>query len=125
MNVVIYHYPACGTSRTALGLIQSAGYTPVVIDYMAAGWSRAHLLGLFAAADLTPHQALRANHDLVKELDLLSPAIDADALLDAMIKHPILVNRPFVCTRKGVRLCRPSERVLDLLDRHPPSPAQP
>lgn len=110
--MVIYHNPRCGTSRTVLAAIRASGTEPVVIDYLAEGWTRPQLLGLFAAAGLTPRDALRAN---VPEAAGLAAADDA-ALLDAMVAHPILVNRPIVCSSRGVRLCRPSERVLDLLD---------
>jgi arsenate reductase (glutaredoxin) len=118
--VVIYHNPACGTSRNVLALITAAGYTPTVIDYLQSGWTRPHLLGLFAAANLTPRSALRETKSPAAELGLLEPGVGDDAILDAMIMHPVLVNRPIVCTTKGARLCRPSEVVLDLLDRLPP-----
>jgi arsenate reductase len=121
-SVVIYHNPACGTSRNVLALITAAGYTPTVIEYMQTGWTRPQLLGLFAAANLTPRGALRETKSPAAELGLLEPSVEDDAILDAMIRHPVLVNRPIVCTGKGVRLCRPSEVVLDLLDRLPPGP---
>ena len=122
MNVVIHHNPECGTSRNVLAIIQAAGYEPTVIEYLKSGWTRPQLLALFAAAGLTPRTALRETKSPAAELGLLNPAVSDDALLDAMLKHPILVNRPIVCTRRGVRLCRPSETVLDLLDRPPPGP---
>jgi arsenate reductase len=115
--VVIHHNPACGTSRSVLAIVQAAGYAPVVIDYLATGWTRAQLLGLFAAARLTVREALRTTKSPAEELGLLDPAVDDEAILAAMVEHPVLVNRPIVCTPKGVRLCRPSERVLDLLER--------
>jgi arsenate reductase (glutaredoxin) len=121
-SVVIYHNPACGTSRNVLALITAAGYTPTVIEYMQTGWTRPQLLGLFAAANLTPRNALRETKSPAAELGLLAPGVEDDAILDAMTRHPVLVNRPIVCTAKGVRLCRPSEVVLDLLDRLPPGP---
>lgn len=120
--VVIHHNPDCGTSRNVLAIIRAAGYEPVVIDYLAEGWTRPQLLGLFAAAGLTPQQALRVARSPAEELGLTAPGISDDQLLDAMVAHPILVNRPIVCTPKGVRLCRPSETVLDLLDRLPAGP---
>jgi arsenate reductase (glutaredoxin) len=120
--VVIHHNPACGTSRNVLAIITAAGYSPVVVDYLATGWTRAQLLGLFAAANLTPRDALRTTKSPAAELGLLDPATGDEAILAAMVEHPVLVNRPIVCTPKGVRLCRPSELVLDLLDRLPPGP---
>ena len=122
MSVVINHNPACGTSRNVLEIIEAAGYAPVVIDYLSEGWTRPQLLALFAAADLTPRQALRTSKSPAEELGLLDPAVPDETLLDAMLDHPVLVNRPIVCTPKGVRLCRPSETVLDLLDQWPPGP---
>ena len=120
--VVIHHNPDCGTSRNVLRFIEAAGYTPTVIEYLKEGWTRPQLLGLLAAAGLTPREALRESKSPAKELGLLDPSTTQDTLLDAMVEHPVLVNRPIVCTPKGVRLCRPSEAVLDLLDRWPPGP---
>lgn len=120
--VVIHHNPDCGTSRNVLGIIHAAGYTPVVIDYLKEGWTRPQLLALFAAAGLTPRDALRVARSPAEKLGLTAADVTDDQLLDAMVAHPILVNRPIVCTPKGVRLCRPSETVLDLLDRMPPGP---
>jgi arsenate reductase len=121
-NIVIHHNPDCGTSRNVLAIIEAAGYQPVIIDYLKTGWTRPQLLGLFAAADLTPREALRTSKSPAEALGLLNPDVTDDALLDAMVAHPVLVNRPIVCSPKGVKLCRPSERVLDLLDRLPPGP---
>ena len=117
--VVIHHNPACGTSRTVLGLIESAGYRPTIVEYLKSGWTRPQLLGLFAAAGLTPHEALRTARSPAADLGLLDPDVDEETLLAAMTEHPELVNRPIVCTPKGVRLCRPAERVLELLERVP------
>lgn len=114
--IVIHHNPKCGTSRNVLAIIRASGVEPVVIPYLETGWTRPQLLGLFAAAGLTPRQALRAN---VPEAEGLADADDA-ALLAAMVAHPVLVNRPIVCSPRGVRLCRPSEAVLPLLDGRPP-----
>ncbi len=122
MTIVIHHNPACGTSRNVLAIIAAAGETPVVIDYLATGWTRPQLLALFAAAGLTPRGALRTSKSPAAELGLLDPAVSDDALIDAMLAHPVLVNRPIVASPRGVRLCRPSELVLDLLDRLPPGP---
>ena len=122
MNIVIHHNPDCGTSRNVLSVIEAAGYTPTVIEYLREGWTRPQLLGLFAAAGLTPRTALRESKSPANELGLLDLSVSDQQLLDAMLEHPVLVNRPIVCTPKGVRLCRPSETVLDLLDRLPSGP---
>ena len=122
MDVVIYHNADCGTSRNALAIIKASGYTPTVIEYLKTGWTRPQLLGLFAAAGLTPRTALRESKSPASELGLLADGISGEAILDAMLKYPILVNRPIVCTGKGVRLCRPSEIVLQLLEKYPPPP---
>ena len=122
MAIVIHHNPDCGTSRNVLAVIEAAGYAPTVIEYLKVGWTRPQLLGLFAAADLSPRTALRMTKSPAADLGLLDPAVPDEALLEAMLAHPILVNRPIVCSPKGVRLCRPSEAVLDLLDRWPPGP---
>lgn len=120
--VVIHHNPECGTSRNVLQIIEAAGYTPVIIDYLHEGWTRPQLLALFAAAGLSPRSALRTTKSPAEELGLLDEQVDDATILDAMLIHPVLVNRPLVATPKGVRLCRPSETVLDLLDRLPPGP---
>jgi arsenate reductase len=120
--IVIHHNPDCGTSRNVLAIIEASGASPVVIDYLKTGWTRPQLLALFAAAGLTPRTALRETKSPAKELGLLGPDVSEDIILAAMLEHPVLVNRPIVCTSKGVRLCRPSEAVLDLLDRLPPGP---
>lgn len=120
--IVIHHNPDCGTSRNVLGIIQAAGYEPTVIEYLKAGWTRPQLLALFTAAGLTAREALRVARSPAEELGLTAPNVADDQLLDAMTRHPILVNRPIVCTPRGVKLCRPSETVLDLLDRFPPGP---
>ena len=119
---MIHHNPDCGTSRNTLAILRAAGYEPTVIEYLQTGWTRPQLLGLFAAAGLTPRDALRVNRSPAAELGLLDPAVNDDQLLDAMVAHPILVNRPIVCTPRGVRLCRPSDGVLDLIDRWPSGP---
>ena len=122
MTIVIHHNPDCGTSRNVLSIIEASGTTPLVIEYLQTGWTRPQLQALFAAADLTPRAALRTSKSPAEELGLLDPAVSDDVLLDAMLEHPVLVNRPIVCSPKGVRLCRPSEHVLDLLDTLPPGP---
>lgn len=122
MAIVIHHNPACGTSRNVLTIIEASGASPTVIEYLDTGWTRPQLLALFAAADITPREALRTSKSPAEELGLLDPSVSDDALLDAMLEHPVLVNRPIVCSSKGVKLCRPSELVLDLLDQLPPGP---
>ncbi len=122
MSIVIHHNPTCGTSRNVLELIRASGTEPVVIEYLDTGWTRPQLLALFAAAGLTPREALRTSKSPAAELGLLDESVTDEALLDAMIAHPVLVNRPIVASPKGVRLCRPSELVLDLLDALPPGP---
>lgn len=105
-----------------LAIIEASGETPVVIDYLKVGWTRPQLLALFAAAGLTPRTALRTTKSPAEELGLLDPSVDDETLLAAIVEHLVLVNRPIVCSPKGVRLCRPSEAVLDLLDCLPPGP---
>jgi arsenate reductase (glutaredoxin) len=120
--VVVYHNPECGTSRNVVHIIKSCGYSPIVIEYLAEGWTKSQLLGLFAAAGLTPRMALRETKSPAESLGLLQEGVDDSTLLNAMIEYPILVNRPIVCTPKGVKLCRPSETVLALLERLPSEP---
>ncbi|EKO3533761.1 arsenate reductase (glutaredoxin) [Vibrio fluvialis] len=120
--IVIHHNPDCGTSRNVLAIIEKAGYEPVIVDYLKEGWSRSQLLALFAAADLTPRSALRTTKSPAQELGLLADDVSDAQILDAMLRYPVLVNRPIVCSPKGVKLCRPSESVLDLLDRWPAGP---
>jgi len=115
MDVIIYHNPACGTSRNTLAMIRNAGIEPHVIEYLKTPPSRTLLAELIARAGLTVRGALREKGTPYGELGLADPALDDDALLDAMMAHRILINRPLVVSPKGVRLCRPSELVLDLL----------
>ncbi|KPZ59228.1 Arsenate reductase [Pseudoalteromonas sp. P1-13-1a] len=117
--VVIHHNPDCGTSRNVLQIIKAAGYNPIVIEYLKEGWTKSQLLALFAAANLTPKTALRVSKSPAKKLGLLNENITDEAILEAMLAHPVLVNRPIVCTEKGVKLCRPSEQVLTLLAQWP------
>ena len=117
--ITIYHNPDCGTSRNALAMIEAAGYAPDVVEYRETGWTRPQLDGLLAAMRATPRDLLRAKGTPAAELGLLDPSASDDAILDAMVEHPILVNRPIVATPKGTRLCRPSEAVLHLLERRP------
>jgi len=120
--IVIHHNSECGTSRNVLHTIESAGYKPVVIEYLKEGWTKPQLLALFAAADLSPKTALRESKSPAKELGLLDEEVTEEQILEAMLEHPVLVNRPIVCTSKGVKLCRPSEAVLELLDVWPKGP---
>ena len=115
VDVVIYHNPACGTSRNVLAMIRNAGIEPHVVEYLKTPPSRALLESLIARAGLTPRALLREKGTPYAELGLDDPALDDAALVDAMMTHPILINRPLVVTPLGVRLCRPSEAVLDLL----------
>lgn len=122
MSITIYHNPACGTSRNVLAILQAAGADPEVVDYLETGWSRDQLLSLFADAGLTPKSALRVSKSPAEALGLTAEGVSDDAILAAMLVHPVLVNRPIVVTPKGTRLCRPSEVVLDLLATLPPGP---
>lgn len=119
--ITIYHNPACGTSRNTLALIRAAGYEPSVVEYLKAGWTRSQLQELLAAMSARPRDILREKGTPAAELGLLEPDATDDQILDAMVEHPILVNRPVVVTPKGAKLSRPSEAVLDLLDRKPES----
>ena len=111
----IYHNPACGTSRNVLALIRHAGVEPEVIEYLKTPPDRATLRALLAAMNLTPRQLLRRKGTSYDALHLDNLTLSDDALLDAMLTHPILIERPIVVTPQGTRLCRPSEAVLDLL----------
>lgn len=115
MHVEIYHNPACGTSRNTLALIRHAGIEPQVIEYLKTPPSKARLIELIAAAGLGVREAIRQKEKAYTELGLDDPALSDDALLDAMLAHPVLIQRPLVVTPLGVRMCRPSELVLDLL----------
>lgn len=119
--ITIYHNPACGTSRNTLAMIRAAGYEPTVIEYLQAGWTRPQLEELLTAMGARPRNILREKGTPAAELGLLDPSMTDDQILDAMVQHPILVNRPIVVTPKGVKLSRPSEVVLELLDRRPES----
>ena len=115
MDVIIYHNPACATSRNVLALIRNSGVEPHVIDYQKCPPTRVLLAQLIARAGLTVREMLRKKGTPYQELGLDDEKLDDEALLDAMIAHPILIERPLVVTPNGVRLCRPSERVIDLL----------
>jgi arsenate reductase len=113
----IYHNPACGTSRNTLALIRNTGEEPTIIEYLNAPPSRQTLIQLIRDAGLSVRETLRQNVAPYAELGLDNPSLDDDALLDAMLAHPILINRPFVVGDKGTKLCRPSELVLDILSK--------
>ncbi|NQE60790.1 arsenate reductase (glutaredoxin) [Caulobacter sp. RHG1] len=119
--IVVFHNPACGTSRNVVAMIEAAGYTPKIVEYLIAGWRHDQLRELAGEAGLTFRQLMREKGTPAAELGLLDDSATEDQILEAMIAHPILVNRPLVVTPKGVKLCRPSEVVLDLLDRKPTS----
>jgi arsenate reductase (glutaredoxin) len=114
-DVVIYHNPACGTSRNTLAMIRNAGIEPRVIEYLREPPSRGELQALLDRAGLKPRDVLREKGTPYAELGLADMTLSDDALIDAMMAHPVLINRPLVATPRGVRLCRPSEVVLDIL----------
>ncbi|WP_269498720.1 arsenate reductase (glutaredoxin) [Castellaniella sp. S9] len=120
MSTTIYHNPACGTSRNTLAMICNAGIEPQVIEYLSAPPTRAELQDMICRAGLSVRQAIREKGTPYAELGLDNLDLTDDQLLDAMLAHPVLINRPFVVTELGVRLCRPSELVLEIL----PSPQQ-
>jgi arsenate reductase (glutaredoxin) len=119
--IVIFHNPACGTSRNTVAMVKAAGYEPEVVEYLQAGWTREQLRDLSARSGLTVRELLREKGTPAEALGLLEEAASEDRILDAMVEHPILVNRPIVVTPKGVALARPSEKVLDLLETLPES----
>lgn len=114
-GVTIYHNPKCGTSRNTLALIRNTGIEPIIIDYLANPPAPAELKAMIASAGLTVRQAIREKEAAFKQLGLDQPDLGDEALLAAMVATPILINRPLVVTSLGVRLCRPSEVVLDIL----------
>lgn len=114
-DIVIYHNPECGTSRNALAMIRNAGIEPHVIEYLKTPPSRAMLESLLARAGISPRDLLREKGTPFTELGLSDPALTDEQLVDAMMDHPILINRPLVVSPLGVKLCRPSEEVLDLI----------
>lgn len=113
----IYHNPACGTSRNTLALIRNTGEEPTVIEYLKTPPSKAVLIQLISDAGLSVRESIRQKDTPYTELGLDNPQLDDAALIDAMLAHPILINRPFVVGDKGTRLCRPSELVLDILSK--------
>lgn len=115
MDITIFHNPRCGTSRNTLAAIRAAGVEPRVVDYLANPPARAELQDMIARAGLSVRDAVRSKEALYTELGLDAPDTTDEVLLDAMLAHPILINRPFVVTPKGVRLCRPAEQVQEIL----------
>lgn len=115
MKALIHHNPACGTSRKTLEILRESGVTVTVNEYLENPPSRDELIRLYARAGITPREGLRAKESLAEELGLTAPGVSDDAILDAMIEHPILINRPLVETDIGVRLCRPQEVVREIL----------
>ena len=119
--IVVHHNPGCGSSRNVVAMIEAAGYAPTIIECLQTGWTLPQLQALLAAMGAHPREVLRKKGTPAAELGLLTDGIDEEAVLGAMVANPVLVNRPIVVTPKGVRLCRPSEAVLDLLERRPMS----
>ena len=115
IDIVIYHNPDCGTSRNALAMIRNAGIEPHVVEYLETSPSRPMLVSLIERMGTTPGDLLREKGTPFADLGLADPSLDDEQLIDAMMEHPILINRPIVVSPLGVRLCRPSEAVLDLL----------
>ena len=115
MNVTIYHNPMCGTSRKTLDILRENGDEPTVVEYLKTPPSREELKRLYDRAGITPRDGLRAKEPLAAELGLTRPDVSDDEILDAMVEHPILINRPLVETEKGVRLCRPQDAVREIL----------
>ncbi|MFQ0813737.1 arsenate reductase [Brucella anthropi] len=116
MTITIYHNPKCGTSRNTLAMIRASGEEPVIVEYVQNPPTRERLIGLLTAMKLTPRELLREKGTPYGELGLSDPKWTDDELIDFMIAHPILINRPIVETPRGTRLCRPSELVLPLLE---------
>lgn len=114
-TITIFHNPACGTSRNVLGLIRAAGVEPTVVEYLKTPYTREQLMALLQAMSLRPRDVLRSKGDLYTQLGLDDAGLSDAQLLDAMLAHPVLVERPIVVSPRGTRLCRPQERVLDLL----------
>ena len=119
ITITIFHNPACGTSRNTLAMMRAAGCEPTVVEYLHTGWTRPQLEELLAAMQARPRDILREKGTPAAELSLLDPSATDDDTLDAMVVHPVLVNRPIVVTPRGAKLSRPSEAVLELLERRP------
>lgn len=117
--VTIFHNPKCGTSRNVVAMVEAAGYAPTIVEYLKAGWSREQLLDLSARTGLSVRELMREKGTPAEALGLLKADVTDDAILAAMVEHPILVNRPIVSTPKGAALARPSEKVFALLENVP------
>jgi arsenate reductase (glutaredoxin) len=115
MNVTIYHNPLCGTSRKTLEILRESGTQPKVVEYLKSPPSREELKRLYDRAGISPRDGLRSKEPLAEELGLIRPDVSEDEILDAMIEHPVLINRPLVETDRGVRLCRPQDVVREIL----------
>ena len=115
MAVTIYHNPGCSTSRTVLGMIRAGGVEPEIIEYLNHPPSRQRLVQLIKTMGVAPRKVLRAKGDMYTELGLADPALSDEVLIDAMIAHPVLIERPIVVSEKGVRLCRPKELLFEIL----------
>ena len=116
MTSLIFHNPKCGTSRNTLAIMKASGENPEVIEYLKTPPSRDYLVVLLAKMSISPRELLRSKEPVNDELGLDNPEVSDDQIIDAMINHPILINRPIVVTNKGAALCRPSERVFELLE---------
>lgn len=116
MTSLIFHNPKCGTSRNTLAIMKASGENPEVIEYLKTPPSRDYLIELLAKMQISPRELLRSKEPVNDELGLDNPELSDDQIIDAMIAHPILINRPIVVTNKGAALCRPSERVFELLE---------
>jgi arsenate reductase (glutaredoxin) len=115
MKATIYHNPMCGTSRKTLEILREAGVDVTIVEYLKTPPSKAELAGLYERAGLTPREGLRAKEQLARDLDLVDGPVSGNAILEAMIENPILIERPLVETEKGVRLCRPQDKVREIL----------
>ena len=116
MTPMIFHNPKCGTSRNTLAIMKASGETPDVVEYLKTPPSREYLVELLALMHITPRELIRSKENVYSEIGLDNPTLSDAQLIDAMIAHPILINRPIVVTNKGAALCRPSERVFELLE---------
>lgn len=121
LPIVVFHNPACGTSRNVVAMIRAAGYEPGIIEYLQTGWTIDQLQNLLDAMGARPREILREKGTPAAELGLLGDDVDDAKILEAMIAHPILVNRPIVVSNLGTKLCRPSEVVFEVLDKRPES----